>query len=97
MIIASMTLQLGQDVFAKSAYGFALLYFRTYFDIKIDSQNIDMDELGKLTHAQVAPSPPLHPISLATGYSSLNPKPETRNPKPSSRALQANTTFRAEA
>ena len=70
MIIASMTLQLGQDVFAKSAYGFALLYFRTYFDIKIDSQNIDMDELGKLTHAQVAPSPPLHLIALATGYSS---------------------------
>ena len=41
------------DVFAKSAYGFAILYFRTYFDMKLEVNGIPTEALSELSHAQM--------------------------------------------
>ena len=39
------------DVFAKSAYGFALLYFRIYFDKKLEQSGVDVEGACGLTVA----------------------------------------------
>ncbi len=54
------------DVFAKSAYGFALLYFRIYFDKKLEQSGVDVEGECVL-------------LTVACCLKTLNPKPR---PKP---------------
>jgi hypothetical protein len=41
------------DVFAKSAYGFALLYFRLYFDKKLSQSGIEVDEFDEFSRVEM--------------------------------------------
>jgi hypothetical protein len=41
------------DVFAKSAYGFALLYFRLYFDKKLVQSGVDAEEFAKFSQETI--------------------------------------------